>query len=109
MAAFVSATAGFILGCGNASDDTTILPGSDKPTEEACANAFAGTFHDRKLTVDGERVAPKLIEKRKGPGYADYFHQFHLETPSPGAHQASATVRHIETGAEHHRTLDFMV
>jgi hypothetical protein len=60
-----------------------------------------------KLTLDGAEVVPALVQKKKGPGYADYYHQFHLEAPSPGAHTATVTARNVETRAEIQRTITF--
>jgi hypothetical protein len=60
-----------------------------------------------KLTVDDKEVAAVLVQKKQGPGFADHYHQFHLADPAAGKHTASVTVRHIATGAESSRTIEF--
>ncbi len=55
--AFLAVAAGFELGCSDASYNAATLPETDKPVEEACADTHAGTFHNRKLEVDGEERA----------------------------------------------------
>jgi prenyltransferase beta subunit len=60
-----------------------------------------------KLVVDGERVEPKLVTRRRPNGlYADYFHIFALQ-PVPGRHTAEATARHLATGAELQKSIEF--
>jgi hypothetical protein len=62
-----------------------------------------------KLSVDGAEVSPTLVEKKKGPGYADHYHQFHLDAPTAGKHSATVVVRVIESKVEHQRTIEFAV
>jgi hypothetical protein len=61
-----------------------------------------------KLTIDGANVKPSLIEKKKGPGYADHYHQFHLEDPSPGPHTATAEIRVLDGDRIAERTIAFV-
>jgi hypothetical protein len=61
------------------------------------------------LTVDGAEVTPTLVEKKKGPGFADRYHSFHLENPAAGEHTATAIVRVIESKEEIKRTVQFSV
>jgi hypothetical protein len=60
-----------------------------------------------KLTVDGMEVVPVLVQKKKGPGYADYYHQYPLPDPAKGAHTATAKVRVLSTKAELENTVVF--
>jgi hypothetical protein len=60
-----------------------------------------------KLIVDGERVEPKLVSKRRPNGlYEDHFHIFAMQ-PTPGRHTAVATARHLATGAEFQSSIEF--
>jgi hypothetical protein len=60
-----------------------------------------------KLTVDGAEVTPIFVQKKKGPGYSDCYHQFPIESPTPGAHSASATIRVLATGKTADRKIAF--
>jgi hypothetical protein len=62
-----------------------------------------------KLTVDGAEVTPALVQKKKGPGYADIFHQFHFAAPAPGQHTATATFRVLGKDDEQQRSIAFTV
>jgi hypothetical protein len=63
------------------------------------------------LTVDGSKVAPAVVTKRRagGPALADTYHEYRLPDPSPGEHTSTATVRLIESGAESTREVKFVV
>ena len=60
-----------------------------------------------KLTVDGAEVTPTLEQKKKGPGFADHFHQYHLPTPTTGLHTAIATARIVASGEVVQREITF--
>jgi hypothetical protein len=62
------------------------------------------------LAVDGEKVDPELVVRRRPNGlFEDYYHlHAWLQAPA-GKHTAKATVRHLATSAETQRTIEFVV
>lgn len=63
------------------------------------------------LAVDGSKVEPALVARRRpaGPALADHYHVYHLADPSPGPHTATAVVRPVDGGSEVSRTMRFRV
>lgn len=63
-----------------------------------------------KLTIDGKETSPALISRKRPNGLLEeHYHHLHLDSPVAGRHAATAVVRHMETGAEERRALEFTV
>lgn len=61
------------------------------------------------LTVDGQKVTPKEVKKGRAPKLSDVYHLHTIESPTPGKHTATVTVREIEGGKQTSRTVEFTV
>jgi hypothetical protein len=60
-----------------------------------------------KLVVDGRRVEPELLSKRRPNGlFEDHYHIYALPTFA-ARHTAVATARHLATGAESLESIEF--
>jgi hypothetical protein len=62
-----------------------------------------------KLVIDGEAATPQLVARRRPNGlFDDHYHLLALPKLSAGNHTATAIVRHLATGSESERTIEFV-
>ncbi|MEW4564393.1 prenyltransferase/squalene oxidase repeat-containing protein [Bremerella sp. JC770] len=61
------------------------------------------------LSVDGKQVIPRLVERHGGRGnkLADRYYLWEMPTLEPGSHQATATVRSLESNQEISQLIEF--
>ncbi|MBA2116152.1 prenyltransferase/squalene oxidase repeat-containing protein [Bremerella alba] len=61
------------------------------------------------LIVDGKQIAPKLVERYGGRGnkLADRYYLWEMPTVHPGGHQATATVRSLESNDKESQTIAY--
>ena len=62
------------------------------------------------LALDDSIQSPKLVTRKRpnGAGFADYYHELHLPTVTPGIHKVTARVRTVDSGEETVRSIEFV-